>query len=163
MQMLDTMQGRKNLVEWTCYTEHNGTQPVKRTTAWLEAKIKRAPGTNPGVDLWDIGAQHRIAQIKLRIVDRNGAPVPLVQITDQAGNPVGTGKQPQPDSHGFYTVEPNGGNAKHNEYRIQSNENKLTLEAYYAAHPPPGGFHMIMGMLQIEDGGPPSVPPVNEN
>ena len=111
LQMLDTMQGRKNLVEWTCYTEHNGTKPTRRTTAWLEAKIKGAPGTNPGLDLWDIGAQHRTAKIKLRITKPNGTAVALVQVTDAAGAQVGASQQPQPDVNGFYTIEPNQGNA----------------------------------------------------
>lgn len=163
MQMMDTMQGRKNLIEWTCYTEHNGTKPTSRTTAWLEATIKRAPGTSPGLDLWDIGAQHRTAKIKLRVSARNGTPVPVVQVTDAAGTQVGASQQPQPDINGFYTIEPNKGNAAHCEYRIQSNESKLTIEAYYAAHPPPGGFLAVMGFFQTEDGGPPSLPPVNEN
>lgn len=163
MQMMDTMQGRKNLVEWTCFTEHNGTRPVSRTTAWLEAKIKRAPGMNPGLDLWDIGAQHRTAKIKLRVTTPNGTPVPVVQVTDANGAQVGASAQPQPDANGFYTIEPNKANAANCEYRIQSNSNQLLIEAYYAAHPPPGGFLAVAGFLQAEDGGPPSLPPVNEN
>jgi hypothetical protein len=167
LEMLDTMKGRKNFITWTCYAKYNGTIPAERRTVWLSGVLKDRPDATNGDALWDIGAQHRDHQIKLRILTANGDVAPagvLLQKTDGSGATPAT--QPTPDKNDFYTIEPNGSDPAINQYLLMSDDNKLTLEAYYADHPPAGGFLKIFSpksAKQIEDGGPPSIPPVNEN
>lgn len=166
LEMKDTMKGRKNLIVWTCWAEHSviDNKPAKRITAWNEGVLKDAPGASPGLSLFDIGAQHRQAKIKLRIKSRSGN-VTLTQVTDANGKP--TTVAPTKDTNGFYTIEPArpGGGSVVNQYEIHSTEKNIVLEAYFAAHPPGTPFLAINPVqnFQIEDGGPPSVPPVNEN
>lgn len=167
LELKDTMKGRKNLIVWTCWAENDAAanKPASRITAWNEGVLKAAPGTSPGLILFDIGAQHRQATIKLRINSRSGN-VTLTQVTDASGNPTATA--PTKDVNGFYTIEParpGGGNVVVNQYEIRSTEKNIVIEAYFAAHPPGGPFLAInpAKFFQIEDGGPPAVPPVNEN
>jgi len=167
LELKDTMKGRKNLIVWTCWAENDAAanKPASRITAWNEGVLKAAPGTSPGLNLFDIGAQHREARIKLRINSRSGN-VTLTQVTDASGNPTATA--PTKDVNGFYTIEParpGGSNVVVNQYEIRSTEKNIVIEAYFAAHPPAGPFLAIhpVNFFQIEDGGPPAVPPVNEN
>jgi hypothetical protein len=148
MQMLDTMKGKKNLVEWSCYVQYDADKdkPLYRTTAWLEGVIKRAPGETVGIDLFDIGAQHRDHTLKLRVLPKS--PEHRLVTVDKKENELTTEVA---DAEGFYCIEPGVA------YRLKSKHNNLQLEAFYPDHLPG------TTKKQHEDGGPPAVPPVNEN
>lgn len=157
MQVYDTMKGRKRIIDWTCYVDFGGgNTPASRTSGWLEGDFKSKAD---GVDLWDIGAQHRTHQLLVRLVPSGSHKAALTQVTDALGQPVN--QAPLQDANGFYLVEgslPNGGTNLVNSYVISTDDPNLHLDVVYVGHIPGG-----VVTRQIEDGGPPSIPPVNEN
>ncbi len=165
LKMHDTMDGRKDLVEWACYADYDieGDRPALRRTTWLVGTLKRAPGLQKGIPLWDIGAQHRSSTLMVRVVSKKpGAKTTLKKsliTVDANGNEIET---PEPDpvenSKGFYTIDPRPVAQKAKpQYRLKSDDAALRLEVYYLKHPPGDKTK------QEEDGGPPSIPPVSEN
>lgn len=156
LQVFDTMKGNKRVIDWTCYVDFSGGKPASRTTAWLEADFQVSAN---GIDLWDVGAQHRTHQLWVRLVTNGGHTASLTQVTDSRGQPVNI--TPPMDANGFYLVEgalPSSGKSPVNSYVITTDDPKLHLDVQYVGHE--AGTPTTK---QIEDGGPPSVPPVNEN
>jgi hypothetical protein len=166
LQMFDTMEGKKNIIEWDCYAYYdintNEDKPANRRATWQVATFKRAPGLKRGLNLFDIGAQHRTAEVYLRPVKKDPkARVSLVKVWDDGKETeLPEIDQPKPDPvTGFYLIKealPTTNGELTHKYLLRSNDPELRLEAYYAKHPPTKS-------RQIEDGGPPCVPPVNEN
>lgn len=157
MQVYDTMKGRKRIIDWTCYADYGtGNTPATRLTLWLEGDFKSKAD---GVDLWDIGAQHRTHQLLVRLVPSGHHTATLTQVTDSLGQAVTV--TPAQDANGFYLIEgslPNGGTSPVNSYVITTDDPTLHLDVQFVGHTPGSA-----GTKQIEDGGPPSIPPVNEN
>ncbi len=171
MQMLDTMGRKKAIIDWTCYVDHINDaagvpQPSSRITAWLEGKLKREPGDTDGIEFWDIGAQHRTSYLMIRIVTNK--PFVLVKHWFDPAKPDEI-QAKVPGADGFFLIEPaqpvNG--VRKFDYLVKSKDKSIKLEVYYPMHPPgpefPNPLPPAMHMFQTEDGGPPALPPVNEN
>lgn len=143
-----TMAGRENIV-WECYTPEQNRRPVSRRHVWQV-------GTIPGAgkyDLHDVGAQHRVKFLWLRVCcdDANARVLELTA----AGSVV------PKQANGFYLIRPSNPHKNPKTgliefdhlYQLEFAAAECRLEVFYDLYPP--GLK-----AQLEDGGPPPNPPV---
>jgi hypothetical protein len=162
--------------------------PRWRTTAWLVGGFGLKPNgkgsyeskawpEGAAVDLHEIGAQHRSAEVLVRVVTKKGNTANVrLYLVEKDGTAVDP-KDPDyeqkvldensiygPLAKGFFLIRKSApqrlGAQQHrydNRYVLISDDKETTLEVYFPMHPPGSES------AQTEDGGPPPVPPVNEN
>lgn len=169
-----TMNGtmdQKDSVTWECWVQYDPKTglPAFRRTAWLVGDFRDPAGAgnwpaNP-VDLHDMGAQHRDSIVYLRVVSAD-ANAKVMKVEDNYGAvqpPVEADKIQAGRFKDFYVILPShplkrgAGVRFDSRYLLQSNDRDTRLEVCYEAHPP-GEV-----TAQVEDGGPPCIPPIQEN
>lgn len=165
-----THLGVRNAIEWECYAffDRAGQTPRKRTSPWLVGHLRNPSAGYVLWDLHDIGAQNRRHVAYVRPVVHGASIFKIVQ-THENHDEIPNWKEcssvgqsaPQDPLASFYEIQPSEPDLKKKDilkrrYKILSNDRCLRLEVVIKDHLPNG---RLIETAQLEDGGPPPVPP----